>query len=238
MHLNKKYHKISVVIPALNEEGIIGKTVKSIPISEISKLGLECEIIVVNNASSDNTDQEASESGARVVYEGKRGYGNAYLKGLSEANGDLIIMGDGDGSHPFEIIPQFITPILEDDYEMVVGSRMIGNMEEGAMPKLHKYIGNPLLTFILNLLFSTNFTDTHCGMRAIKKESLEKMELKCDGMEFALEMLVEASQKNLKLTEMPIDVRKRGAGETKLRSFHDGWRHLKFMLNRKSSELI
>lgn len=234
MSLDEKYQKLSIVIPALNEEGIIGKTVKSIPVLELSELGLECEIIVVNNASTDNTAQEAEGAGAKVIYEGKRGYGNAYHAGLKEAQGELIVIGDGDGSHPFEILPQFIKPIIEEDYDMVVGSRMIGEMEKGSMPKLHKYLGNPMLTFILNLLFRTNFTDTHCGMRAIKKESLRKMKLNCDGMEFALEMLVEASQKDLKITEMPINVRKRGAGETKLRSFHDGWRHLKFMLERKS----
>lgn len=230
---NSKFKKISVVIPALNEEGIVGKTVQSIPQAELSELGFEVEVIVVDNASTDNTSQEALEAGARVIYEEKRGYGNAYHCGLREAQGDIIIIGDADGSHPFEVIPQFIAPILEDNYDLVVGSRMNDMMEDEAMPRLHKYVGNPMLTYLLNVLYKTNFTDTHCGMRAFTRDTLQQMDLECTGMEFALEMLIEASQKNFKIEEVPIKVRKRGAGETKLRSFPDGWRHVKFMFGRK-----
>lgn len=224
---------ISVVIPALNEEGIVGKTVKNIPVYKLKELGFETEIIVVDNNSEDNTAHEALIAGAKVIHEANRGYGNAYKRGLKEAHGDIIVMGDADGSHPFEIICEFIDPIINDNFELVVGSRMNDMLEDGAMPKLHKYVGNPLLTFMLNLLFKTNFTDTHCGMRAIKRESLEKLDLNSSGMEFALEMLVDAAQKNLIIVEIPISMKKREAGETKLRSFRDGWRHLSFMLTRK-----
>lgn len=224
---------ISVVIPALNEEGIVGKTVKNIPVDKLKELGFETEIIVVDNNSEDNTAHEALIAGAKVIHEPNRGYGNAYKRGLAETHGDIIVMGDADGSHPFEIICKFIDPLINDNFELVVGSRMNDMLEDGAMPKLHKYVGNPILTFMLNLLFKTNFTDTHCGMRAIKRESLEKLDLNSSGMEFALEMLVDATQKNLIIVEIPISMKKREAGETKLRSFRDGWRHLSFMLSRK-----
>lgn len=227
--------KISVVIPALNEEGIVGKTVQQIPVNKLKGSGYEIEIIVVDNNSTDNTAQEASSAGAIVVEELKRGYGNAYKKGFQETTGDIIVMGDADGSHPLEIICEFILPIINEDFDMVVGYRMNEMMEKGAMPKLHRYVGNPMLTSTLNFLFKTDFTDTHCGMRVIKQESLKKLDLKSPGMEFALEMLIDASQKNLKITEIPIKLRKREAGETKLRSFRDGWRHLSFMISRRFS---
>lgn len=225
--------KISVVIPALNEEGIVGKTVKQIPIDKLKDKGFESEIIVIDNDSTDNTAQEATSSGAIVFHESQRGYGNAYKRGFREITGDIIVMGDADGSHPLEMICEFILPIVNDGYDMVVGFRKNEMMEKGAMPKLHRYIGNPMLTSILNLLFKTDFNDTHCGMRAIKKKSLDKLDLKSPGMEFALEMLIDATEKNLKITEIPINLRKREVGDTKLRSFRDGWRHLTYMINRR-----
>ncbi len=224
---------ISIIIPALNEEGIVGKTIKDIPVNKLEELGFETEIIVIDNGSVDNTAQEALDAGAKVIHESNQGYGNAYKRGFKEFSGDLVVMGDADGSHPFEMVYDFIEPIVNDDFELVVGSRMNEMMENGAMNPLHKHVGNPLLTFILNLLFKTDFTDTHCGMRSIKRESLEKLNLRTSGMEFALEMLVDASQKNLRITEVPISMKKREAGETKLRSFRDGWRHLSFMLSRR-----
>ena len=229
------YMKISIVIPALNEEGIVGKTVNLVPLDKLKDIGLETEIIVVDNNSTDNTAQEALSAGAIVVHESNRGYGNAYIRGFQETTGDIIVMVDADGSHPLEMMYELISPIIHEDFEMVVGFRMNELMEEGAMPRLHKYIGNPMLTSILNFLFKTDFTDTHCGMRAITKKSLDKLDLESPGMEFALEMLIDASQKNLKITEIPIKLRKREAGETKLRSFRDGWRHLSFMINRRFS---
>lgn len=223
---------ISFVIPALNEEGIVGKTIQTIPIQELKKLGLETEILVVDNASTDNTAQEAKEAGAKVVYEEKRGYGNAYLRGLSEASGEIIVMGDADGTYPFDITPDFISPILNEDYEFVMGNRLCGQMHEGAMPSLHRYIGNPMLTKLLNILFDSDLRDTHCGMRAFKREVLDKIHLHSPGMEFAIEMVIEVAEKNIKVKEVPIEYRVRG-GEAKLSSFKDGWRHIDYMFNRK-----
>ena len=225
--------KVSVIIPALNEEGIVGKTIKSVPADEIINAGYDLEIIVINNNSTDNTAQEAQEAGAKVILETNRGYGNAYKRGFKEADGDIIIMGDADGTYPLEQSMDFINYLVEDDCDFVIGSRFKGKIEDGAMPSLHQYIGNPMLTKMLNILFHANYSDTHCGMRAFTREALEKMNLTAPGMEFAIEMVIEASEKNLKIKEVPILYRKRGGGEAKLNSFGDGWRHIKYMLQRK-----
>ena len=221
--------KISIVIPALNEEGIVGKTVKSVPIKELEEKGFETEIVVVDNASTDKTAEEASEAGARVVRENKRGYCNAYLRGFKEAKGDIIVMGDADGTYPLNTTYEFIQPLIKGNADFVMGSRLKGNIQKGAMPPLHRYIGNPFLTCMLNSLFSTGISDAHCGMLAIKKEALNKLHLRSGGMEFASEMVIEASRENLKIAEVPITYYPRG-GESKLSSFADGWRHLRFMM--------
>jgi glycosyltransferase involved in cell wall biosynthesis len=221
--------KVSVVIPALNEEGIVGKTVKSVPLEKLSDKGFETEIIVVDNASEDGTAEEAREAGARVIYEEKRGYGNAYIRGLNEADGDIIVMGDADGTYPLDEIYEFIQPIIVDNADFVMGSRLKGDIKEGAMPALHKYIGNPFLTWLLNALFSTGISDAHCGMRAMTKDTWNRLNLKTGGMEFASEMVIEASRKKLKIAEVPITYYPRG-GESKLSSFSDGWRHVRFMM--------
>jgi glycosyltransferase involved in cell wall biosynthesis len=225
--------KVSFVIPALNEEGIVGKTIKSIPVEEIKEAGYEVEIVVINNNSTDNTEQEAREAGATVFLEMNRGYGNAYKRGFKEATGDIFVMGDADGTYPLEQSLNFINYIVEDGCDFVIGSRFKGSIEKGAMPALHQYIGNPMLTKMLNILFHADYSDTHCGMRAFTREAYEKMDLKAPGMEFAIEMVIEAAEKNLNIKEVPISYRKRGGGEAKLSSFDDGWRHIKYMLTRK-----
>lgn len=228
--MNNEFSKLSIVIPALNEEGVVGKTVKSIGKRMLNEQSLEVEIIVVDNASKDNTAREAEEAGAKVVHEPRRGYGSAYLRGLKEASGDIIVIGDADGTYPLEKVHEFIQPILNGEADFVVGSRLKGSIQKGAMPWLHRYIGNPFLTFTGNFLFKTNISDFHCGMRAFTREALDKMSLHTTGMEFATEMIVEAGRKKLRIAEIPIDYRPRGGGEAKLSSFRDGWRHLRFML--------
>ena len=229
--------KVSFVIPALNEEGIVGKTIKSIPVDEIEEAGYDVEIIVVNNNSTDNTAQEAKDAGATVFLEKNRGYGNAYIRGFKEATGDIIIMGDADGTYPLEQSMDFINYIVDDGSDFVIGSRFKGTIEKGAMPALHQYIGNPLLTKMLNILFNSEYSDTHCGMRAFTKDALHKMNLTAPGMEFAVEMVIEAREKNLNIKEIPISYKKRGGGEAKLSSFTDGWRHVKYMLKRRFGNL-
>ena len=225
--------KVSFVIPALNEEGIVGKTIKSIPVEDIEDAGYEVEIIVINNNSTDNTEEEAKAAGATVYLEKNRGYGNAYKRGFKEATGDIMVMGDADGTYPLEQSMSFINMIIEDGCDFVIGSRFDGTIEKGAMPALHQYIGNPMLTKMLNILFHSNYSDTHCGMRAFTREAYDKMELNAPGMEYAIEMVIEASEKNLNIKEVPISYRKRGGGEAKLSSFDHGWRHVKYMLTRK-----
>lgn len=221
--------KVSVVIPALNEEGIVGKTVEMVPLKKLHEAGLETEIIVVDNASEDNTAKEATEAGATVIREEKRGYGNAYIRGFNEASGDIIVMGDADGTYPFDEMYEFIQPILNGEADFVMGSRLKGDIKKGAMPALHQYIGNPFLTWLLNVLFSTGISDAHCGMRAMTKDVWNKLQLKTSGMEFASEMVIEASRKKIKIVEVPITYYPRG-GESKLSSFSDGWRHVRFMM--------
>lgn len=223
--------KLSVVIPALNEEGVVGKTISSIPTFELEKLGLTVEVIVVDNGSVDGTFTEAKDAGATVVKEEKKGYGNAYLSGFSKASGDFIVMFDADGTYPAERVPDFIKPLLSDNADFVIGTRMKGDIQDGAMPWLHKHVGNPILTKLINILFNIGISDAHCGMRAIKKRSLDKLDLKSSGMEFASEMLIQVSIQKLRITEIPITYRKRGGGKPKLSSIKDGTRHLKLMLS-------
>ncbi|MFH1788732.1 MAG: glycosyltransferase family 2 protein, partial [Candidatus Altiarchaeota archaeon] len=222
--------KVSVVIPALNEEGVVGKTVSAVPVDELRKMGLEAEILVVDNASEDGTAIEAQAAGARVVRETKRGYGNAYLRGFAEAKGDVIVILDADGTYPAEEIPAFVAPLIEGKADFVMGSRLRGDIEPGAMPVLHRYLGNPFLTGVLNLLFHAGISDSHCGMRSFTRDAMKKMNLKTPGMEFASEMIIEAAKKKLRIIEVPIKYRIRGGGKPKLSSFEDGWRHLRFML--------
>lgn len=224
--------KISIVIPALNEEGIVGKTVNEVPINKLKELGFETEIIVVDNNSEDNTAQEALDAGAKVIHEPHRGYGNAYKRGLENAIGDIIVMADADGTYPLDKTHEFILPLLNEDYEFVIGSRFDGEIHKGAMPALHRYIGNPMLTLMLNILFNSNISDTHCGMRAFKREVLEIIDLRSPGMEFAIEMVIEIAERGVKVKELPIEYRVRG-GEAKLSSMKDGWRHVSYMINRK-----
>jgi len=222
--------KISVIIPALNEEDVIESTIREIPIDELKKCGFDTEIIVIDNNSTDKTAEIAKKAGAIVIKEPKIGYGNAYLRGFRESTGDIIVMGDADGTYPLKDIPKFVEKIIKENADFVIGSRFRGRIHKGAMPFLHRYIGNPLLTTILNILFGTGISDAHCGMRVFTRDALKKMNLKTPGMEFASEMIIEASQKKLNIKEIPIEYYPRRGGEAKLHSFRDGWRHLRFMI--------
>jgi len=230
MNIFKDMKTVSVVIPALNEEGVVGKTVKSVPVKKLRTMGLAVEVIVVDNDSDDATAREAKAAGAKVVLERRRGYGNAYRRGFREASGDVIVMSDADGTYPLESIPKLIQPILEGEADLILGSRFKGEILPGAMSWLHKRVGNPFLTATLNVLFKTRISDSHSGMRAFTREALRKMRLHSPGMEFASEMLIEAAEKELRVAEVPIEYRPRGGGAAKLNSFQDGWRHLRFMM--------
>ncbi|MCD4821013.1 MAG: glycosyltransferase family 2 protein [Methanococcoides sp.] len=217
---------ISVVMPSMNEEGTIGTCIEKAK-KVFEHYGVEGEVVVVDN-SSDRTPQIASSMGAKVIHSVK-GYGNAYITGLSHAKGDYIVIADADDTYDFEELPGFLDYLMKGEADFVIGSRLKGNIKKGAMPWLHQYIGNPFLTWLLNVLFKANISDAHCGMRAFTKEAFNKMDLKTHGMELASEMVIEAAYKDLRIKEVPITYHPREA-PSKLRSFEDGWRHVRFMM--------
>jgi glycosyltransferase involved in cell wall biosynthesis len=217
---------VSVVIPCLNEEQNIGQCVTN-AMAALAAAGLRGEVVVVDNDSDDRSAELAERAGARLVHEPRRGYGSAYMAGLASARGDYIVMADADLTYDFNEIPRFVAE-LSDGAQIVIGDRM-DNIHPGAMPWLHRYIGNPVLTGILNLLFRTGVRDAHCGMRALRRDVLDVLDLRTTGMEFASEMVIRAAKEGLVITEVPIEYHLRG-GESKLSSFRDGWRHLRFLL--------
>jgi glycosyltransferase involved in cell wall biosynthesis len=225
---------VSVVIPCLNEAENIGSCVRA-ALEAIEGMGVTGEVVVADNDSEDDSARLAQLSGARVVTERRRGYGSAYLAGFAACRGRYIVMADADLTYDFKEIPRFVAA-LEDGAEMVIGDRM-DNIEPGAMPWLHRYVGNPILTGLLNLFFRTGIHDAHCGMRALRRDVLPRLGLRTTGMEFASEMVIRASKEHLRIAEFPIEYHPRG-GESKLSSFRDGWRHLRFLLVHSPNHLF
>jgi glycosyltransferase involved in cell wall biosynthesis len=225
---------VSVVIPCLNEAGNIERCV-SVARRVLDEYGIPGEVVVADNASTDRSAELAARAGARVVTEPRRGYGSAYLAGFSAARGRYIVMADADLTYDFGEIPRFVEQ-LEAGADLVMGDRM-DNIHPGAMPWLHRYVGNPILTGILNLFFRTGVSDAHCGMRALRRDVLPRLDLRTTGMEFASEMVIRASKERLDIREVPIEYHPRG-GESKLSSFRDGWRHLRFLLVHSPTHLF
>jgi len=225
-------NKISIILPCLNEERAISGC-----LNEIKKMiidnHLNAEVITVNNASTDKTEEILLEYQKTfpqlvVVNEERRGYGFAYLKGLKTATGEYICMADSDGTYSFSQIPDFIKK-LQDGSDLVVGNRFSGLMASDSMTWSHRYIGNPILSSLVRLLFKVKIKDIHCGIRAISAEGLEKITLYTGGMEFASEMIIKAAKAGLKISEIPTSYKAR-IGESKLNTMLDGWRHLRFIL--------
>jgi glycosyltransferase involved in cell wall biosynthesis len=225
---------VSVVIPCLNEAENIERCV-GLAARTLKLHGLSGEVIVADNGSDDGSGELAELAGARVVRESRRGYGSAYLAGFAAARGDYIVMADADLTYDFAEIPRFLAE-LKDGADMVVGDRM-RNIHPGAMPWHHRYIGNPLLSGLLNLLFHTGVSDAHCGMRAFRRDRLAQLELRTTGMEFASEMVIRASKAKLVVRQLSIEYHPRG-GESKLSSFRDGWRHVRFLLLHAPNHLF
>ena len=218
--------KVSVVIPCLNEAASIERCVARAR-EAIDGQGWHGEVIVADNGSEDGSAELAKKAGALVVYEPRRGYGSAYLAGFAAATGDYILMADADLTYDFGDIPRFVEE-LDNGADLVMGNRMKG-IQPGAMPWLHRYVGNPVLTGLLNLFFRTGVRDAHCGMRAVRREALPRLDLRTTGMEFASEMVIRAGKARLDIAEIPIHYHPR-EGDSKLSSFRDGWRHLRFLL--------
>ena len=219
--------QISLIIPTRNEAETICECIQRAQ-QVFREMDLAGEILVADN-SSDETAAIANSCGAKVIKPQKLGYGNAYMAGFEQAEGEYIVLMDGDLTYDPKAIPDMIAILQSGNYDMVMGSRLKGVILPGAMPALHRYIGNPALTWILNILFSSRISDAHCGLRAISKDALKKLSLRSGGMEFASEMLIEAARKDLRVAEVPITYAPR-KGLSKLHSFTDGWRHVRFMM--------
>jgi glycosyltransferase involved in cell wall biosynthesis len=221
---------VTAVMPCLNEEKTVALCVAK-AVECFSRLGLSGEVIVADNGSTDRSVELAKAAGATVVHVKTRGYGAALTAGIKAARGEIIIMGDSDDSYDWANLDGFIEAI-EAGNDLVMGNRFRGGIQKGAMPPLHRYFGNPVLSLISRLAFNVSIGDFHCGMRAFTSNAFSRMELYSSGMEFATEMVASAAKKGLKVAEIPIrlypDKRDR---EPHLRSFRDGWRHLRFILS-------
>ncbi len=225
---------VSVILPSLDEECTIGEC-----ITKIQKVFHDNAIngeIIVADSSIDKTGAIAKSLGVRVIRSEKSGYGNAYLKAFKRTRGRYIVMGDADNTYDFLEIPNLLAP-LKNGADFVIGSRFKGTIHKGSMDGLHRYIGNPVLTWMLNFIFHTPYSDTHSGFRAITREALDRLPLTTGGMEFASEMLVMASKERLRIEEVPISYYPR-LTPSKLHSFADGWRHIRFVLLMKPLPFI
>jgi glycosyltransferase involved in cell wall biosynthesis len=221
--------EISVVIPCLNEAKTIAACVDK-ALEAFKRAGIRGEVVVADNGSTDGSADIATAHGARVVRVPLKGYGSALRRGMEEARGDFIILGDADGSHDFLELPLFVDK-WRAGYEFVVGNRFQGQIKDGAMAWHHRHIGTPALSGLLNLFFRTGVGDINCGMRGLTRDLSRRLDLRTTGMEFASESLIKAAKLRARLTEVPItmwpDLRN---GPPHLRPFRDGWRHLRFIL--------
>ena len=221
--------EVSIVMPCLNEAETLATCIQKAQ-RAIEKDSLSAEIIVADNGSTDGSQVIAAELGARVVPVKRKGYGSALIGGIDAAHGELVIMGDADDSYDFTAIAPLIAK-LREGYDLVVGNRFLGGIEPGAMPWSHRWIGNPVLTFISRVFFHTPVGDAHCGLRGFRKDAYERMNLRATGMEFASEMVIKASLKGMRIAEVPVALRPDGRSRPPhLRTWRDGWRHLRFML--------
>jgi glycosyltransferase involved in cell wall biosynthesis len=221
--------EVSVVIPCLNESRSIGYCIDK-AWAGLRTAGVRGEVVVSDNGSIDSSIEIAQQHGARVVRATAQGYGSALRQGIDEAQGAFIVMGDADDSYDFSEIPRFVAKWREG-YDLVMGNRFEGDIKPGAMPWHHRYVGSPALGIILNLLFRPRIGDVNCGMRGFAKDLYRRLDLRTTGMEFASEFVIKATMVGARLTEIPITLwpDKRGR-PPHLRSFRDGWRHLRFML--------
>jgi glycosyltransferase involved in cell wall biosynthesis len=231
--MNESEIEVSIVIPCLNEvrtvAGCVAKAKTALDAAQLSG-----EVVVADNGSTDGSQGSAAAAGARIVPVNARGYGNALMAGIEAARGRFVIMGDADGSYDFGAAPRFVEK-LREGYDLVQGCRLPsggGTIATGAMPPLHRWLGNPALTFLARTMFRTPVHDVYCGLRGFTKDFYRRMSLRCTGMEFATEMVVKAALYKVRSAEIPITLHRDGrqGDASHLRTFRDGWRTLRLFL--------
>ncbi len=221
--------EVSIVMPCLNEAETLASCIQGAQ-RALESAGLRGEVIVADNGSTDGSVVIARELGARVVEVARRGYGSALIGGIEAAEGEFVVMGDADASYDFGAIAPLLDRLRAGD-DLVVGNRFMGGIEPGAMPWSHRWVGNPVLTRIGRVFFHAPVGDMHCGLRAFRKDAYQRMHLRATGMEFASEMVIKASLKGMRISEVPVVLRPDGRSRPPhLRTWRDGWRHLRFML--------
>ena len=221
--------ELTILMPCLNEEETIGICIEK-AMRFLKKNKIKGEVLISDNGSTDNSIKIAKSLGARVVNALEKGYGSALIEGSKKAYGKYVIMGDSDDSYDFLHLEEFVKK-LRKGYDLVIGNRFKGGIEKGAMPFSHRYIGNPILSFIGRLFFHSKIKDFHCGLRGYNREKILSLNLNCSGMEYASEMIVKAELKELKIAEVSTTLKKDGRSKKPhLRTFRDGYRHLSFLL--------
>ena len=221
--------ELTIVMPCLNEAETLETCIRKAA-TFLRTSGIDGEIVVADNGSTDGSQEIAMSCGARVVAVPVRGYGSALLAGITAAQGRFVIMGDADDSYDFTALMPFVER-LREGYELVMGDRFAGGIEPGAMRPLHRYLGNPVLSAFGRIFFGSPVRDFHCGLRGFTKEAALRLDLRTTGMEFASEMVVKATLHGLRMTEVPIVLHRDGRSRPPhLRSWRDGWRHLRFLL--------
>lgn len=220
--------ELTILMPCLNEAETLATCIRKAK-QFLADERIDGEVLISDNGSTDGSQIIAETEGARIISTEQKGYGNALINGCNEANGKYVIMGDADDSYDFLHLMPFVEK-LREGYDLVMGNRFAGGIEEGAMPWSHRYIGNPVLSFIGRLFYKSKIRDFHCGLRGYNRNSIKALNLSTPGMEYASEMVVKAELNGLKIAEVPTTLKKDGRSRPPhLRSFHDGWRHLKFL---------
>lgn len=221
--------ELTILMPCLNEARTLPVCIAKAQ-AFLARSGMRGEVLVADNGSTDGSQAIATAAGARVIQVPTKGYGAALIAGIHSASGRYVVMGDSDDSYDFSRLDAFLTK-LKDGHQLVMGNRFAGGIESGAMPALHRYLGNPVLSFIGRLFFKSPIRDFHCGLRAFDRQAMAGLGLSSPGMEFASEMVVKATLEGLKITEVPTTLSPDGRGRPPhLRSWRDGWRHLRFLL--------
>jgi hypothetical protein len=221
--------EVSVVLPCLDEAATVETCVRT-ALDAIAGAGLTGEVVVADNGSTDGSQALAEAAGARVVHVEERGYGAALTAGIAAARGEYVVMADADESYDLRDVPKFVAALREGP-DLVMGNRFRGGIERGAMPKLHRYLGNPVLSWAGRTFFRSKVGDFHCGIRGFRREAALALDLRTTGMEFASEMVVKAELARLRIAEIPVTLSPDGRDRPPhLRSWRDGWRHLRFLL--------